>query len=105
MPDRFSHYIRAKLLLGQLRDASTVKLDRPLINELSWLLTRSAASTYVYYVRFPELHTVIVVHLCEGATDIYPLLPEIVYSGKTAILTALGITPPPIPEGYSVSIH
>jgi hypothetical protein len=104
-PDLFARYLRTKRLLGELRSATSVAYDQALINDFSWLLTRSDATTYVYYVRVAELRTVIVVHLCEGVADIQPLLPEIVYSGRTALLTALGITPPPIPEGFSVSIH
>jgi hypothetical protein len=99
------HFHRARSILRSLKDPGAVRLDQPMINNLSWMLSRSEGSTYVYYGRNVYTSTVVVIHLCQGTTDIYLLLAEIVFSGKTEILTALGIIPPPISCARSITIQ
>ena|SRR5471030_1844559 len=99
------HFHRARSILRSLKDPGSVNLDQPMINNLSWMLSRSEGSTYVYYGRNTYTSTVVVIHLCEGTTDIYMLLAEIVFSGRTEILTALGIVPPPISRTCSITLQ
>jgi hypothetical protein len=99
------HFGRTRNILKSLRDRNAVKYDQPMINDFSWMLSRSEGSTYVYYGRNLITSTVVVIHLCEGSTNIYSLLAEIVLSGRMEILAALGITPPPLPPSYSITIH
>jgi hypothetical protein len=99
------HFKRTRNILRSLKDQNSTKYDQPLINELSWMFSRSDATTYVYYARNIATSSVVVIHLCQGTTDIYLLLAELVFSGNTEILRALGITPPPISNSYVVTLQ
>ena len=99
------HFSRARRILRSLKDPSGAKSDQPMINEFSWMLSRSEETTYIYFGRNAVTGTVVVIHICEGTTDIYRLLADIVFSGKTEILTALGIIPPPIQPSRPITIQ
>lgn len=99
------HFGRVRNILRSLKDPDAAKLDQPMINQFAWMLTRHEGSTYVYYGRNWQTSTLIVIHLCEGSTDIYTLIAEVVFSGNTELLTELGITPPPLPPNHSIAIQ
>jgi len=92
------HFGRARSILRSLKNPGAVRYDQPMINMFSWMLSRSEETTYVYYGRNISTSQVIIIHICEGTTDIYRLLAEIVFSGQTEVLSALGINPPPISD-------
>jgi len=104
-PAQLEHFIHARNILKSLKDPGALALDQPMINDFAWMQSRSEGTTYVYYGRNVCARTVVVIHLCEGTTNIYTLLAEIVFSGKTEILTALGICPPPLSPSHSIRIH
>ena len=97
---------RTRFLLKDLRNPESIALDRPMINDLAWMLNRSEGTTFVYYRRSVSDQKIVVYHLCEhGTTDMYMLLAEMVFAGKTEMLSALGINPPPAPQSYSILIQ
>ena len=96
------HYEHTRKLLRELGDPALVHLDQRMIGNAAPIQSRTSSTTCVYFSRNLALRVVTVYDICRSTLD-YSALANVVLSGNTKILRALGIVPPSIPK--EITIH